>query len=210
MTLLYILLAVIAYILWRIYRQREEEKEQIASEKFDADWEQKKREEFKDYPHLIGNINDTWLELFGKLYVEKGYSHLKAAWLIYFKEANNSKLDMEVDHLFDSLWNLSEELLEHLEKYHESSKYEYEIAILTYWQIIAEKSDSLIGKDIESIKKIFQSPPFSDIQKIVTWFPKIQDHPKDEISFIDEKTDLFPRESKGSAHIHEKLKALGL
>lgn len=35
MTLLYILLAIIAFILWRIYRQREEEREEIVSEKFE-------------------------------------------------------------------------------------------------------------------------------------------------------------------------------
>ena len=36
MTLVYILLIVIAYILWRIYRQKEEEKERIADEKYDT------------------------------------------------------------------------------------------------------------------------------------------------------------------------------
>src|SRR3990170_8923787 len=161
-TLIIIILAVIAYILWRIYRQREDEKIEIANEKFEAEWEQKKKEEFKEYPHLIGNVGYTWLELFGKLYIEKDWTHLKAAWLMCIKESNNTKRDMEVNLLFDSLWDLSEELLEHLEKYHESFKYEYEIAIITYWQIIAEKADSLIGKDIETIKKIFQSPPFTD------------------------------------------------
>ncbi|MCD4694179.1 hypothetical protein K8R62_02360 [bacterium] len=210
MTLLYILLAIIAFILWQIYRQKEEQKEQIANEKFEAEWEQKKKEELKDYPHLIGNIDYTWLELFGKLHVEKGFPHLKATWLIYLKESNNTKLNIvEVDLLFDLLWDLSEELLEHLEKYHESFKYEYEIAILTYWQIVAEKADTLIGKDLETIKKIFQSPPFTDIQKIASWFPKKVNHPAKEISFTDKK-GLFPRESKGSALIQKKLKALGL
>jgi len=209
MTFVYILLAIIAYILWRIYRQKEEEKEQIANEKFDTEWEQEKKEEFKYYPHLIGNIDYTWLELFGKLYIEKGIPHLKAAWLIYLKESNNTEMEIDVDFLFNSLWDLSEELLEHLEKYHESSKFEYEIAILTYWQIVAEKTDSLIGKDLETIKKIFQSSPFTDIQKITSWFPKKANHPAKEISFTDEKGS-FPRESKGSALIQEKLKALGL
>ncbi len=208
-TLVVILLAVIAYILWRIYRQKEDEKEAVANEKFDAKLEQEEKEKFKDYPHLIGKIDSTWLELFGKLYVEKGFPHLKAAFLIYLKESNNTKLDMEVDMLFSSIWDLSEELLEHLEKYHESTKYEYEIAILTYWQIVAEKADSLIEKDSETIQKIFRSQPFTDIQKIASWFPKKADHPADEISFIDEK-GVFPRKSEGSAYIHEKLKALGL
>ncbi|MCX6746103.1 MAG: hypothetical protein NTX00_03750, partial [Candidatus Parcubacteria bacterium] len=75
--------------------------------------------------------------------------------------------------------------------------------------IISEKADSLIGKDLETIKKIFQSPPFTDIQKITSWFPKKVNHPAKEISFTDEKGS-FPRESKGSALIQEKLKALGL
>jgi len=129
-TIVIILLAVIAYILWRIYRQREDEKIEVYNEKLDIKHEQEKKEEFKDYPHLIGNVDYTWLELFGKLFIEKGFSHLKATFLIYLKEANNTKhSDMAVDHLFDLLWDLSEELLEHLEKYHESTKYEYEIAI---------------------------------------------------------------------------------
>ena len=71
MTLLYILLAIIAFFLWRIYRQKEEEREQVANEKFDAEWEAKEKDEYKDFPHLIGKVDYTWLELFGKLYVEK-------------------------------------------------------------------------------------------------------------------------------------------
>lgn len=205
-----ILLAVIAYILWRIYRQREDEKIEIYNEKLDIKHEHERKEKFKDYPHLIGNVDYIWLELFGKLYVEDGLSHLKFTWLIYLKEANNTKhSDMEVDHLFDSIWHLSEELIEHLEKYHESTKYEYDIAILAYWQILAQEADSLVGKDIETIKKIFQTPPFTDIQKIASWFPEKANHPDKELSFTDEK-GVFPRESKGSALIHERLKALGL
>lgn len=209
MTLLYILLAIIAYILWRIYRQREVEKEQIAGEKFDAEWETQKKEEFKDYPHLIGNVDYTWLELFGKVFVEKDMPHLKAMFLIYLKEANNTKLDMEVDRLFNSAWDLTEELLEHLEKYHESTKYEYEIALLTYWQLAAQEADSFVGKDIETITKMFRRAPFTDIQKIPSWFPKKASHPDKELSFTDDNGN-FPRKSKGSTLIHDRLKALGL
>ena len=205
MTLLYILLAVIAYILWRIYRQKEEEKEQIANEKFDAEWEAKKKEEFKDYPHLIGKVDYTWLELFGKLYVEKNLPFINVAFLIYLKEANNTKLDiMEVDHLFDSLWYLTEELLEHLEKYHERTKHEYEIAIMTFWQLAAQEAESFMGKDFETIKKMFQSAPFTDIEKITSWFPKKDNHPNQELSFRD-KDGNFPRESKGSEVIHKRI-----
>lgn len=55
MTLLYILLAIIAYYIYRIYRQKEDEKQAIADEKFEAEWEAKKKEEFKDYPHLLAS-----------------------------------------------------------------------------------------------------------------------------------------------------------
>jgi hypothetical protein len=181
------------------------EKERITSEKFNAEWEQIRKEEFKNYPHLIGKVDYAWLELFGKVFVEKDMSHINAAFLIYAKEANNTKLDIiEVDHLFDSLWDLSEELLEHLEKYHESTKYEYEIAILAFWQIAAQGADSFVGKDIETITKMFQSAPFTDIEKIPSWFPKKDNHPVKELSFRGENAN-FPRKSEGSKLIHERI-----
>ncbi len=188
MILLYILLVIIAYILWRIYRQKEEEKEQIANEKFDTEWKAKKKaekkEKFKDYPHLIGNIEDSYLEI----YSHRKELNLKQAWMSYANEANNTKPGIdEADFLFHSLWDITEELLEHLEKYHESTKYEYEIAINDYWRIVTEKADSFIGKDIETIKKMFQSAPFTDIIKIISWFPKKSNHPDKELSFTDEK-----------------------
>ncbi len=46
MIFIYILLAVIAYFLWKIYRQKEDEKEAIADEKSDAQYEQKRKERF--------------------------------------------------------------------------------------------------------------------------------------------------------------------
>ncbi|MDD5103106.1 MAG: hypothetical protein PHX93_01765 [Candidatus Peribacteraceae bacterium] len=200
-----ILLAVIAYFLWKIYNQREEEEKQIADEKFDAEWEAKKKEEFKDYPHLLGNVDNSWLELFGRHYVQKNLPFLNAAFLMYLKEANNTKLDiMEVDHLFNSLWDLTEELLEHLEKYHESTKYEYEIAIITFWQLTAQEAESFMGKDVETIKRMFQTSPFTDIEKIPSWFPKKENHPDKELTFRDEEGN-FPRESKGSKLIHERI-----
>lgn len=204
-----ILLGIIAIILYKIYRQREEEKQTIANQKFDLEYEQEKKEEFKDYPHLIENIDYSWLQLFGRDYIENNFPHLKVAWFLYLQESNNPNLDLKVDQVFTKLWNLSEELLEHLEKYHESSKYEYEIAILTYWQIVAEQTDSFIGKDIEASKKIFQSSPFTDIEKIASWFPKKSNHTVKEISFIDEK-GVFPRDSKGSVFVKAKLKKLGI
>lgn len=214
MTLVIILLAVIAYILWRIYRQKEDEKEKVADEKFDAEWEAKKKEEFKDFPHLIGKVDYTWLEIFGKQYVEidknhpgrwqnGGSPHLNAAFMMYLKESNNTERDIiEVDHLFDSLWDLTEELLEHLEKYHEGTKWEYEIAIITFWQLA--DTESFKGKDFEAIKKMFQSAPFTDIEKIASWFPKKDNHPTKELSFRD-KEGNFPRESEGSKIVHERI-----
>lgn len=216
MTLIYILLAIIAYFLYRIYRQKEDEKQAIADEKFDAEWEAQKKEEFSDYPHLIGKVDYTWLELFGRLYVETdknhpgrwqngGSPHLNAAFMMYLKESNNTDRDIiEVDHLFDSLWDLTEELFEHLEKYHESTKYEYEIAVISFWQLVAQEAESFKGKDFEAIKKMFQSAPFTDIEKIASWFPKKDNHPNKEISFRDENGN-FPRESEGSKIIHERI-----
>ena len=64
MTFIYILLAIIAFILWKIYRQKQNEVDQAASEKFDAEWEAKKKEEYKDYPHLYGKLEGNWLEVF--------------------------------------------------------------------------------------------------------------------------------------------------
>jgi len=46
------------------------------------------------------------------------------------------------------------------------------IAINNYWRIVAEKAKSFDGKDTETIKKIFQSSPFTDIQKIAYGFQK--------------------------------------
>ncbi len=216
MTLLYILLAIIAYYIYRIYRQKEDEREAVADEKFDAEWEAKKKEEFKDFPHLIGKVDYTWLELFGRLYVETeknhpgrwqngGSPHLNAAFMMYLRESNNTERDIiEVDHLFDSLWDLTEELFEHLEKYHESTKYENEIAIITFWQLAVQETESFKGKDFETIKKIFQSAPFTDIEKIPLWFPKKDNHPAKELSFRD-KEGNFPRESEGSKMVHERI-----
>ncbi|MEN9582575.1 MAG: hypothetical protein RL641_529 [Candidatus Parcubacteria bacterium] len=216
MTILYILLAIIAYYIYRIYRQKEDEREAVADEKFDAEWEAKKKEEFKDFPHLIGKVDYTWLELFGRLYVETeknnpgrwqngGSPHLNAAFMMYLRESNNTERDIiEVDHLFDSLWDLTEELFEHLEKYHESTEYENEIAIITFWQLAVSEAESFKGKDFETIKKMFQSAPFTDIEKIPLWFPKKDNHPAKELSFRD-KEGNFPRESDGSKIIHERI-----
>ena len=92
-----ILLVIIAYILWRIYRQKEEEKElinraelMVEDEKSEVEWEKEQKEKFKKYPHLLGNIDYTLLELYGELYVEKGWPHLQMAFAKYVDVANNT------------------------------------------------------------------------------------------------------------------------
>ncbi|MFZ2522257.1 MAG: hypothetical protein WAX25_02080, partial [Minisyncoccia bacterium] len=53
-----------------------------------------------------------------------------------------------------------------------------------------------------------ETEPFTDIEKIASWFPKKANHPAHEITFFN-KDGSFPRESKGSAFIDEKIKILG-
>ncbi len=84
MTLLYIILAIIAYYIYRIYRQRQNEIDAIAGEKADAEYEKRRKERFKDYPHLIDKIDDSWIEVFsrqsnidGKNYLLKSMFFLK-------------------------------------------------------------------------------------------------------------------------------------
>lgn len=203
-TLIVILLAVIAYILWKMYHQKEEEIQTLMDEKFDAEWEEKRKEQFKHLPHLFGKIEDSWLQVFGEAYVERNISHINAAFLMYLKLSNNSDWDMDVDSLFDSLWDLTEELWEHLEEHHASTKYEYEIAFATLWQNVSEAAEQFVGKDIETIKKMFQLEPFTDIEKIPNWFPKNSNHPEVELTFRDSKGN-FPRESNGSEIIHKRV-----
>jgi len=207
MTLVIILLAIIAYILWRIYRQREDERAEIANEKFEVEWEQKQKERFKDYPHLYGKLEGNWLEVFAH-HAENNLPLLKLAFLLYLQES--TKIDFsEGARKWDTLWDLSEELLEHLEKYHEGSIVEHEIAVCTYWQIAAGAVGELVKENPEIEGSKLEVETYTNIAKIVSLFPKKANHPAKEISFTDEK-GVFPRESKGSAHIHEKLKALGL
>lgn len=207
MTLVIILLAIIAFILWKIYRQREGEKEQIANEKFDAEWEAKKKEQFKDYPHLYGKLEGNWLEVFAHHH-EKGLPLLKIAFLLMLGES--TKIDFSEGSMkWDSLWDATKELLEHLEKYHEGSIAEHEIAICTYWQVAAEAVGELIKENPEIEGKKIEIEPYTNIDKIASLFPKKANHPAKEISFFN-ADGSFPRESKGSALIDEKISALGL
>lgn len=219
-TLIVILLAVIAYTLWRMYRQREQEREEIASEKHDVELEAKRKERFKDYPHLYGKLEGNWLDVFAAHY-ENGLPLLKIAFLLMLGES--VKLDYSEGSMkWDMLWYSAEDLLEHLEKFHEGTTAEHEIAVCTYWQIAATDIGELVAKSQEKTVdpksnrphapiegKKLETAPYTNISKIAGLFPKKTNHPDSEISFVDDKGS-FPKESKGSTYVHEKLKALGL
>ena len=163
------------------------------------------------YPHLVGNIENSWLEVFGGMYVEKGLPHLRAAENMYLVADNNTKQDVEVDFILCDLWDLTNELLEHLEKYHESTEYEYEIAVVNYWQQVSTEAESFDGENNqEVIRRKFQNPPYTDLQEIVLWFPKKKNHPKSEIKFnltyVNKKPGPLPRKTKFPDFIKKKLK----
>jgi hypothetical protein len=222
--LIVILLAIIAYFLWKIYRQKEDEREAIANEKFKAEWEAKEKERFKNYPHLYNKLDITWLEVFAGV-AEKNLPLLKAAFFLMLN--GSTKIDLSEGSLkYDRLWDLTEELLEHLEKFHEGSVTEFEIAVCTYWQIAAMEIGKLVEESPNKTVRPGEKPsssyttapidgkkieaePFTNIAKIVSLFPKKANHPAEEISFVDDK-GVFPRESKGSEFIRKKLKNLGL
>jgi hypothetical protein len=220
MIILYILLAIIAYYMYRIYRQKEDEKDIIADEKADAANAERRKERFKDYPHLFEKIDDSWIQVFAsQIYDGKSYL-LKSMFFLMVGES--TKIDYSEGSMkYDSLWNATKELLEHLEKFHEGSTIEHEIALATYWQLAATKIGELIkekpntgslssGAHTSPIEgEELEKEPFTDIEKIATLFPKKADHHSHEITFFN-KDGSFPRESKGSALIDEKIKALGL
>ena len=123
---------------------------------------------------------------------------------------------------YDGLWDCSKELLEHLEKYHEGTVTEHEIALCTYWQIAATEVGEILKKkpntkslsspdahtaEIEG--KEIEAEPFTNIDKITSLFPKKANHPAKEITFFN-ADGSFPRESKGSALINKKISDLGL
>ncbi|MFA6105334.1 MAG: hypothetical protein WC725_01895 [Patescibacteria group bacterium] len=221
MTLVYILLAIIAYILWRIYRQKEDEKEAIASEKSNAEYELKRKERFKDYPHLFEKIDDSWIEVFSRQSNIDGKDYLlKSMFLLMIGES--TKIDYSEGSMkYDSLWDVTKELLEHLEKFHEGSIVEHEIALATYWQLAATRMGELI-KERPNTKSLssgahtaeiegeeIEKAPFTDIEKITSFFPKKATHPEKEITFFN-ADGSFPRETQGSDYIDQKLTALGL
>lgn len=175
-------------------------------------YQNESQEKFRGkYPHLVGNIENSWLEVFGGMYVEKGLPHLRAAQNIYLKADNNTKQDNEVDFLLCDLWDQTNILLEHLEKYHESNNHEYEIAVVNYWQKVATEAESFDGvNDQEVIRRKFQSPPYTDLEEIISWFPRKKNHTKSEIkfnfSYVNKKPGPLPRKTKFPDIIEKKLK----
>jgi len=212
--LIVILLAVIAHILWKMYKQKEEEKSEAFNKELDVQYEENRKEKFKDYPHLYGKIEGTWLDVFVH-HTENGLPMINMAFLLYLGES--TKIDFsEGSFKWDTLWDLTEELIEHLEKYHDGSSAEHLIAVCTYWQIAAESMGELIkespnkiisesGRESSPIEgKELEKSPYTDIEKILSFFPKKSNHPEIEFSFRDEN-GKFPRESKGSEIVHKRI-----
>ena len=221
MTILYILLAIIAYYIYRIYRQKENENNAIYNEKLDAEYEQKRKEKFKDYPHIFEKIDDSWIEVFAHQGNIDGKDYLLKS-MFYLMIGESTKIDYsEGSTKYDSLWDITKELLEHLEKFHEGSFIEHEIALATYWQLAATRMGELIkerpntgslssGAHTAEIEgEELEKSPFTDIEKIASWFPRKVNHSAHEITFFN-KNGSFPRESNGSALIDEKISVLGL
>ena len=214
MIILYIILAIIAYYIYRIYRQKEDEKDAIYNEKLDAEHEEARKEKFKDYPHLYGKLEGNWLDVFAH-HAENNLPLINLAFMLYLQES--TKIDFsEGAQKWDTLWDLTEEILEDLEKHHEGTSAEHLIAVCTYWQIASEAMGELVKESPEKTKtpkgrdsapiegEKLEVKPFTDIEKILSLFPKKANHPTKELSFRDEK-GKFPRESKGSKMIHERI-----
>ena len=159
------------------------------------------------YPHIIGKIEDSHLKMFARN-AETGTPLLKLSFLLYLQES--TKIDFsEGSFKWDNLWDITEELLEHLEKFHEGSTIEHEIAVAAFWYIAAIAVGELIEEDPEIEGAKLEVEPFTDIDKIVSLFPKKDNHPSEELSFFDEKGSLL-REPEGSTYIQNKLTNLGL
>lgn len=218
-TIIVIFLAIISYYLCKLYKQKEDEKQAIADEKSDAEYEQRRIEKFKDYPHLFNKIDDSWIQTFA-LHTENPAHLLKMMFYIMLGES--TRIDYSEGSMkWDALWDCSKELLEHLEKYHEGTNAEHQMAICYYWQVAAEKMSDLIeenpntgslsnGKHTSEVAgEKLEVAPFTDINKIAEWFPKKANHPHKEISFFAEDGS-FPRESEGSKYIDEKMSDAGL
>jgi hypothetical protein len=205
MILVVILLAIIAYFLWKIYNQREQEKTETKAQKFLGEHDREKQEVHEKYPHLVGKVEHGYLMAFANV-AKKGVPVWKGSWMSYVQVS--TKIDFSPGARdWDNLWFLGEELLEHLDKYHEGSPAEHELAICIYWQVAAEAGGKLAKENPQIDEKKFDVPPYTNIEKIASWFSTHEKHPTKEISFRDEK-GYFPRKSEGSVHVRDKLKGL--
>ena len=92
MIILYIILAIIAYYIYRIYRQKEDEKDAIYNEKLDVEHEQARKEKFKDYPHLFEKIDDSWIEVFSRQSNIDGKDYLLKS-MFYLMLGESTKID---------------------------------------------------------------------------------------------------------------------
>ena len=92
MTFIYIILAIIAFILWKIYRQKEDEKDAIYNEKLDAEHEQARKERFKDYPHLFEKVDDSWIEVFSRQSNIDGKDYLLKS-MFFLMVGESTKID---------------------------------------------------------------------------------------------------------------------
>ena len=181
MTFIYILLAIIAFILWKIYRQKEDAKDTIYNEKLDVEHEQARKEKFKDYPHLFEKIDDSWIEVFSRQSNIDGKDYLLKS-MFYLMLGESTKIDYSEGSVkYDSLFDATKELLEHLEKFHEGSVVEHEIALATYWQLAATKMGELVKENpntgslksgvhtSEVAGEKVEAEPFTDIEKIASF-----------------------------------------
>ena len=124
-------------------------------------------------------------------HAERGTPLIKLSFMLYLQESTKINFS-EGSFKWDSLWDLTEELLEHLEKFHEGTTIEHEIAVATYWQTAAEAVGELIKENPEIEGAKLEAEPFININKIVSFFPKKDNHPDQDLSFFDENSS-FPR-----------------
>lgn len=206
LTLIFIVLVIIAYYLWRIHQQRELDKQEAWDKEYEIQQEEQRKIKFKAYPHLYGKLEGNWLDVFSS-YAENGTPLLKLSWMLMLEAS--VKIDYSEGSMkWDSLWDSTEELLEHLQKYHEGSVVEHEIAVTTYWQIASEAVSELIAENPEIDGSKIETKPYTNINEIVSLFPKKDKHPSNEINFFD-SDGTFPRKSKGSKIIQTKLREQG-
>lgn len=196
-----ILLSLIVFLLLKVYIQQKNKIKIIAKEII-AKQKKESEKRFENYPYLYGKIKTSWLEIFAS-YSERNLSLLKWAYMLGLQQSVKIH-PPEKRRNWENLYLLTEELLEHLEKYHKGSIVEHEIAVCTYLQISAEALQDILDKNQKIKENTFNAEPYTDITKIMSFFPKKVNHPTKEILFLD-ANGLFPRKSKGSAIISDKI-----